>query len=84
MAGTEEVKRRQENLKLLGDEAESREKRIKMRKQQREKADAKRRIAKRKRMFKVAGVWIGIIFVGFFITAWFSKDFVHWFHEIIN
>ena len=69
---------------LLDDEEEGREKRIQLRKQQRLKAEVEKKARKRKRMFKVAGAWIGVIIVGFLVVTWFSKDVVSWFHDIIN
>jgi hypothetical protein len=67
---------------LLKREADSREGRIKMRREQQAKKDAARRLAKRKRMFKVAGAWLGVIFVGFLAAAWFSPAFINWLHSI--
>lgn len=80
----EQQKKRQQEKMLLDDEEEGREKRIQLRKRQRLKADAEKKVRKRKRMFKVAGAWIGVIFVGFMVVTWFSKEFVSWFHDLIN
>jgi len=79
-----EEQKRRENLKVLENEAESREKRIKMRQEQRLKTEAALRIKRRRRMFKVAGAWIGAIFVVFFLATWFSTDFVNWLHDLIH
>jgi hypothetical protein len=65
---------------LLKREADSRDGRIKMRREQQRKKELARKAAKRKRMFKVAGVWLGIIFLGFLAAAWFSPDLIKWLH----
>ena len=67
---------------LLKREAESRENRIKIRREQQRKKELARKLAKRKRMFKVAGLWLGIIFIGFFVAAWFSQSLVTWIHGL--
>ena len=67
---------------LLKREADSRESRIKIRREQQAKKEAARRLAKRKRMFKVAGAWLGMIFVGFLAIAWFSPAFINWLHTL--
>lgn len=79
-----EEKKLKENQKVLEDEAESREKRIKMRQEHRLRAEAIARLRRRKRMFKVAGAWIGAIFIAFFAATWFSADFANWLHELIH
>lgn len=43
---------------LLKREAESRDSRIKIRREQQRKKELARKLAKRKRMFKVAGAWL--------------------------
>ncbi|MAF47036.1 MAG: hypothetical protein QGH73_03405 [Rhodospirillales bacterium] len=73
-----------ENRDLLDHEAEDRSRRIKIRRQQRLKKEAAARIQKRKRMFKVAIVWVGLIFLGFLAATWFSADFVHWMDSFLN
>lgn len=73
-----------ENRDQLDHEAEDRTRRIKIRRQQRLKKEAAARIQKRKRMLKVATVWVGLIFLGFLAATWFSADFVHWMDSFIN
>lgn len=79
-----EEQKLKENLKVLEDEAEARENRIKMRREHRLKTEAATRIKRRKRMFKVAGAWIAAIFVVFFAATWFSADFANWLHDLIH
>lgn len=67
---------------LLKREAESRDNRIKMRRDQQRKKELARKLAKRKRMFKVAGIWIGVLIVGFLVVAWFSPALVTWIHGL--
>ena len=62
---------------LLRREAESRDGRIKMRREQQRKKELARKIAKRKRMFKVAGAWLGVIFLGFLVAAWFGPVIIN-------
>lgn len=61
---------------LLKREADSRDGRIKMRREQQQRKEAARRLAKRKRMFKVAGIWLGMIFLGFLVAAWFAPALI--------
>lgn len=63
---------------LLKREADSRDGRIKMRREQQRKKELARKLAKRKRMFKVAGAWLGVIFIGFLAAAWFSPEVIKW------
>jgi hypothetical protein len=67
---------------LLRREAESRESRIKLRREQQRKKELARKLAKRKRMFKVAGVWLGVIIAGFLVVAWFTPSVVTWLHTL--
>jgi hypothetical protein len=62
----------------LANEAESRNKRVTTRRGVQAKKELARRAAKRKRMFKVIGIWVGVIFVGFLGTAWFMPSMVAW------
>ncbi len=65
---------------LLKREAESRDSRIKIRREQQRKKELARKLAKRKRMFNVAGAWLGVIFIGFLAAAWFSPALINWLH----
>ena len=67
---------------LLKREAESRDGRIKIRREQQRKKELARKLAKRNRMFKVAGAWIGVLIVGFLVVAWFSPALVTWIHSL--
>ena len=67
---------------LLKREAESRDGRIKIRREQQQRKELARKLAKRKRMFKVAGAWLGVIIAGFLVVAWFSPALVTWLHGI--
>ncbi len=67
---------------LLKREAESRDNRIKMRREQQQKKELARKLAKRKRMFKVAGAWVGVLIAGFLVVAWFSPALVTWIHGL--
>jgi len=71
-------KKRAENLAQLESEAESRARRIKMRKQRQAKRNALRKQKRRARAFKLAAVWAAVIATGFFVATWYSKDIVHW------
>lgn len=48
--------------------------------EQQRKKELARKVAKRKRMFKVAGAWLGVIFIGFLAAAWFSPALINWLH----
>lgn len=72
------------NREVLDAEAKDRSRRIKVRRDQRLKKEAIRRAQRRKRIFKLAGVWIGLIFIGFFAATWFSADFVSWLESFLN
>jgi hypothetical protein len=65
---------------LLKREADSRDSRIKLRREQQQRKELKRRIAKRKRAFKLAGIWLGVIIAGFLVVAWFSPALINWVH----
>lgn len=67
---------------LLKREAESRESRIKLRREQQQRKELARKLAKRKRMFKVAGAWLGVIIAGFLVVAWFSPALINWLHTL--
>ncbi|MFP6711982.1 MAG: hypothetical protein VB913_09850 [Rhodospirillales bacterium] len=58
----------------LEDEAESRKRRIKLRKQRQVKINAMRRAKRRARAFKLAGFWMAVVVSGFFAMAWYSND----------
>jgi hypothetical protein len=62
----------------LASEAEARNKRVTTRRGVQAKKELARRAAKRKRMFKVVGIWVGVIFVGFLAAAWFMPNAVIW------
>ena len=79
--GESELERDRE---LLRREAASRNKRIKTRREQQLKKDAARRLAKRKRMFKVMGIWIAILVIGFLVVAWFSPKLINWMHGVMR
>jgi hypothetical protein len=55
-------------------EEAQRNKRIKIRRDQQLKKEAVKRLAKRKRMFKVAGIWVAVLIAAFFVVVWFSPD----------
>ena len=65
---------RDSGREVLRQEAASRDKRMRLRKEQQLKKDAVKRMAKRRRMFKVAGIWVTVIAIGFFVVVWFSPD----------
>ena len=67
---------------LLKREAEGRDGRIKIRREQQVKKELARKIAKHNRMFKVAGAWVGVLIVGFLVVAWFSPALVTWMHGL--
>ncbi len=69
---------RQRGQEQLATEAESRNKRVTTRRGLQAKKELARRAAKRARMFKVIGIWVGIIFVGFLGSAWFMPGVVAW------
>jgi hypothetical protein len=69
---------------LLKREAESREGRIKIRRDQQRRKELARRLAKRNRMFKVAGAWVGVLITGFLVVAWFSPAVVTWLHGMMK
>lgn len=71
-------RKRAENLAQLNDEAESRARRIKMRKARQSKLEVLRRQKRRSRAFKLAAVWVVVIATGFFAATWYSKDIVQW------
>ena len=79
--GDSELERDRE---LLRHEAAGRNKRIKTRREQQLKKDAARRLAKRKQMFKVMGIWIAILVVGFLAVAWFSPKLINWMHGVMR
>tara|TARA_B100000315_G_scaffold226851_1_gene234131 strand:- start:4718 stop:4963 length:246 start_codon:yes stop_codon:yes gene_type:complete len=58
----------------LEDEAKSRARRIKMRRQRQAKLAAMRKAKRRARAFKLAGLWSVVMLGGFFALAWFSND----------
>ena len=70
----EEPDDRDSGREVLRQEAASRDKRMRLRKEQQLKKEAVKRMAKRRRMFKVAGVWIALLAIAFFVTVWFSPD----------
>lgn len=72
------------NREVLDTESKDRTRRIKIRREQRLKKEAMQRIKRRKRIFKLAGVWIVLIFLGFFAATWFSADFVNWLESLLN
>jgi hypothetical protein len=67
---------------LLKREADSRDSRIKVRREQQRKKELARKLAKRKRMFKVMGIWLGVLIAGFLLVAWFSPNLVNWVHGL--
>ena len=80
----EEERRRQAGAQVLESEAESRAKRIGMRKDQKATADKAVKEKKRKRVYKVAGIWVAFIVAGLFALTWFSGDLVEYFHDLVN
>ncbi len=66
-------KRTAENLAQLEGEAESRARRINIRKQCRAKMEMLRRQKRRTRAFKLALVWATVIATVFFVAIWYSK-----------
>ncbi len=58
----------------LEDEAQSRARRVKMRRQRQAKLAAKRKAKRRARAFKLAGFWAVVMVAGFFALVWFSGD----------
>ena len=63
-----------DGAQVLAREAAQRNKRIKVRREQQLKKDAAKRIAKRKRMFKVAGVWVAVLIAAFLVVVWFTPE----------
>lgn len=70
----DDVEDGQDDREVLRREDAQRNKRIKIRREQRLKKEAAKRIAKRKRMFKVAGVWVAVLIAAFLVVVWFSAD----------
>jgi hypothetical protein len=70
----EDSENRDSGREVLRQEAVQRDKRVRIRKEQQLKKDAVKRLAKRRRMFKVAGVWVVLIVALFLVTAWFAPD----------
>jgi len=62
----------------LANEETLRNRRITTRRGQQAKKELARRAAKRKRLFKVVAIWVGIIFVGFIAAAWFLPGVITW------
>jgi|GEM_PF-2236028 hypothetical protein len=58
----------------LEDEEDARKRRVKLRKQRQAKLVVERRDRRRKRAFKLAGLWILIIAGGLFAATWYSGD----------
>lgn len=69
---------RQRGQEQLANEAHARNKRVTTRRGAQAKKELARRAAKRRRMFKVVGIWVGVIFVGFLAAAWFMPGAVAW------
>jgi hypothetical protein len=65
---------RESGRETLRAEEAQRNKRIKIRREQQLKKEAVKRIAKRKRMFKMAGIWVTVLIAAFLVTVWFSPD----------
>ena len=63
-----------DDREVLRREEAQRTKRIKIRREQQLKKEAAKRIAKRKRMFKVAGIWVAVLIAAFLVVVWFSPD----------
>lgn len=80
----EEERRRKAGAQVLENEAEARAKRIEMRKDQKSKADKSLKEKKRKRVYKIAGIWVALIVAGLFALTWFSGDLVEYFHDLVN
>lgn len=65
---------REGGREMLRQEAAQRDKRMRIRKEQQLKKEAAKRIARRNRMFKVAGIWVVVLIAVFLVTVWFSPD----------
>ena len=63
-----------DGAQVLAREAAQRNKRIKVRREQQLKKDAAKRIAKRNRMFKVAGIWVAVLIAAFLVVVWFTPE----------
>lgn len=59
---------------VLRREEAQRTKRIQVRRDQQLKKEAAKRIAKRKRMFKVAGIWVAVLIAAFLVVVWFTPE----------
>jgi hypothetical protein len=70
----DDVEDGQDDTDVLRREEAQRNKRIKIRREQQLKKEAAKRIAKRKRMFKVAGIWVAVLIAAFLAIVWFSPD----------
>jgi hypothetical protein len=70
----DDVEDGQDDHDVLRREEAQRNKRIKIRREQQLKKEAAKRIAKRKRMFKVAGIWVAVLIAAFLAIVWFSPD----------
>lgn len=73
-----------QDKKDLEQEEESRARRIKIREERNARSRAEAEKKKTARAVKLASVWIGLIIIVFFSAVWFSPDFVHWLHELVN
>ena len=69
----DEEKLRQ-NRKILEDEAAARERRIKIRRAQKQKAEAAKKAMAQSRKLKLITVWSCLIIVGLLLLIWFSGD----------
>ncbi len=72
----DDPKKRAEDLAQLDNEAESRARRIQIRKASQLKTENARQAKRRARAFKLVGFWCFAIVAGFLSIAWFAPDLV--------